>query len=995
MIEECSVTSPTSRNMQEEFPKKNQSSCSLYTEEELEGVSTSSSLKKRNSARSTEIDFSEVSSTSENTYQGLSTSSKGICMDLYEEDIPKSNSNVPVVFNDGNTDEKPKKLSLVEYVDSGNNTEEDMVNSSGLTQDKSIKTRVDKSNQDTSKFQCSSIAEVITSNETPSKNETCSSGVAFDVLLSDDKTSPKEGDLDVKSLLNDSRTKRDTAKEDGQLSASDSSDTEKSSDSNKADSKKSKKDRGKKKDKKKKKKKHKKQKQGVEREAAPGNRDGDEKKEGNESTTQSKGRGKSRSHSRSKPESQTKSSEKSEKPLAVKQSRSRSRERFARHHGRSRSRSRENDRKLKHRRERSKRSRSCSSSKRRSPARINRLSKYQSSRSRSRNRSKTPSMKRRERNRSNSRTRSYKRDYPSSRKRKLSRSPSPRKHKDNRKSRSTERHSHSSERKGAPPVKNRRSHNDKNSLSPRRSKSPNRKDHKSRSSPSRKLSHRTSSASDSLDSGHFTNIPLTQLNKQDDPVAGIKETEKKMLGVELAKESSVPPKSEADVQKHLSPSDSPLKAWEDEFDFVFTERLSPKDGTEKTVEDVLFGKEIADFKTPDTLKSKATKESVKSNSSRVSIAKEAKEEAHNEEKKELEEKKRQQFKEHNSKSKQGNSKVEDAENTPNVVKLDDSIGEVKVAKSNCVKTCNTKGVKRTSDDSSVNQGAEEPGKSAFMPSKFESIPFLGDTPPGPIPEIREPQHPIIPAPSQLGLLGPHPGGRGLLPTPPFPAHPWAGPNSIVHGVGLNIPKGSQGLLPTPGTLANLPSKDGDMDKTRKNLSSSPMDMEMSSPEGDIIDKLNEEFWRQQQQQNQDNAKVTDLEGKGQMSVDSTVNDQYLFDEPYEPETGILICEEFEEDLDSITDPIERKKQEKKQQKEKTKVQEVIDRLHRQARVEEEVKHVLKAYYKHKDISKEQYKSVLRRAVPQITNSSSAIDPERIRSFVKKCIAKMKKKRLDS
>ena len=99
-----------------------------------------------------------------------------------------------------------------------------------------------------------------------------------------------------------------------------------------------------------------------------------------------------------------------------------------------------------------------------------------------------------------------------------------------------------------------------------------------------------------------------------------------------------------------------------------------------------------------------------------------------------------------------------------------------------------------------------------------------------------------------------------------------------------------------------------------------MDMEMSSPEGDIIDKLNEEFWRQQEQQNQDNAKNMDHEGIELVSVDSIKNDQYSVDEPYEPETGVLISDEFQEDLDSITDPNERKKLEKKQQKEKTKVQ---------------------------------------------------------------------------
>ena len=62
--------------------------------------------------------------------------------------------------------------------------------------------------------------------------------------------------------------------------------------------------------------------------------------------------------------------------------------------------------------------------------------------------------------------------------------------------------------------------------------------------------------------------------------------------------SSIPPKLE-DLEKQRSPSCSPLKAWEDEFDFVFTERLSPREGADKSVEDVLFGKDLSDPKTPD------------------------------------------------------------------------------------------------------------------------------------------------------------------------------------------------------------------------------------------------------------------------------------------------------------------------------------------------------------------------------------------------------------
>lgn len=54
--------------------------------------------------------------------------------------------------------------------------------------------------------------------------------------------------------------------------------------------------------------------------------------------------------------------------------------------------------------------------------------------------------------------------------------------------------------------------------------------------------------------------------------------------------------------------DSLLRVWEDEFDFVFIERLLFKDGIEKIVEDVFFGKEIIDLKIFDFFKSKVIKE---------------------------------------------------------------------------------------------------------------------------------------------------------------------------------------------------------------------------------------------------------------------------------------------------------------------------------------------------------------------------------------------------
>ena len=47
-------------------------------------------------------------------------------------------------------------------------------------------------------------------------------------------------------------------------------------------------------------------------------------------------------------------------------------------------------------------------------------------------------------------------------------------------------------------------------------------------------------------------------------------------------------------------------------------------------------------------------------------------------------------------------------------------------------------------------------------------------------------------------------------------------------------------------------------------------------------------------------------------------------------------------------------------------QKMVDMLVRQSRVEQECKEVLKLYYKSKEITKEEYKSILRKAVPQVS-----------------------------
>ena len=255
-------------------------------------------------------------------------------------------------------------------------------------------------------------------------------------------------------------------------------------------------------------------------------------------------------------------------------------------------------------------------------------------------------------------------------------------------------------------------------------------------------------------------------------------------------------------------------------------------------------------------------------------------------------------------------------------------------KADTVDTCKTDHghAKDTNDIAAAVQAPDESDKSTrFLPSKLETIPFLDEAPSAPPPVSGDREHPNVPASSQLGLLGPAPDQTGLLPTPTFHGRPWAG---LRNETSVIAPRGSQGLLPTPRTLQKLYSGEKDIDKmkrgkyeplvTRKDegrnyFNSSPVDMELSSPEGDIIDRLNEEFWKQQQQYQSSVKKIKQDEPK-QVFVESMITEQSSFEEPYEPESGLIINDEFEEDLNSITDPKERRRREKEQQKEKTKVQ---------------------------------------------------------------------------
>lgn len=69
----------------------------------------------------------------------------------------------------------------------------------------------------------------------------------------------------------------------------------------------------------------------------------------------------------------------------------------------------------------------------------------------------------------------------------------------------------------------------------------------------------------------------------------------------------------------------------------------------------------------------------------------------------------------------------------------------------------------------------------------------------------------------------------------------------------------------------------------------------------------------------------------------------------------------------------------------------LQKLNRQERVIEEVKVALRPFYQNRSIDKEQYKDVLRRAVPKICHSKNGeINPIKIRALVGAYVKKMKR-----
>ena len=290
-------------------------------------------------------------------------------------------------------------------------------------------------------------------------------------------------------------------------------------------------------------------------------------------------------------------------------------------------------------------------------------------------------------------------------------------------------------------------------------------------------------------------------------------------------------------------------------------------------------------------------------------------------------------------SKPVDSVVKDKQNISKPEDSKDSISTFLLEKTTTVKVDadKTDHIKKTNDSAASAKTSEESDKSMFLSSKLETIPFLDEAPPAPPPVSGDLELPNTPAASQLGLLGSPLTQIGLLPIPTFNGQPWTGLRNLAGVTSGNISKSSQGLLPRPGTLQKLYSGEKDIDKLKKgkfepfvtrkeegrnnfSLVLSPMDMEMSSPEGDIIDKLNEEFWKQQHE-NQSSVKKTKQEEPKEKFVEPEINiKQSLLEEPYEPESGLIFAEEYDEDLNSITDPKERRRRQKEQQREKTKVQ---------------------------------------------------------------------------
>lgn len=944
---------------------KRQPVLSLCMEEEMENVSTTAASAERSSTAGGQVNSWEISSTSEATNQPTSSTNKSSSVNLYEKDTVGSRiDNVSGTSASSVTREHKKPnpgLQLLrEYTDSGNDTEEEAATLRKAAEEKAkeLATVLSNKNKISNVEHVVGVGEVA-NNGRKSQTESVRNGVTDsgnEKPTAEDKVpSPisRKGDLDnhdtVAGDRNFAKLERSTSKEEGQISGdSDSNESEISSLSGKGSKNQmeGKKDKSRK-NKKKKKKKKRKQKHSVEKRESQSESD-EEKSE------------KKRSRENSDKNRQS-----------FKQSRSQSRERRdSRHRHYSRGSSKDNRKHRRHSDERSnQRSRSRSASRRHS---AKKRQKDLKSKSKSPKRNTSPHERRKDTRSKHSSSSRNKRVSPSLEKKRASRSPSPQRSSERKRSRSPRRETRS-------PARRRRISTEK---SPSKSssrientKTSKRRHRKGTPSSRRKSSHRTSSASDSLDSGHYTNIPLSKVNKSDELLQNNLEesnTAKPASTKEDSDASNLPRQSVA--AKPLSPAASPAKPWDEEMDLVFTEHMSPKQGMDESMEDVLFGSvaKTPEFKRPTPGESKKSKPRDRNNKKESKTGKLSGIVPLADKESKL------------PQNVNGSSNLKSQPETVAILKhekTDKSM--IKASKSNSED--NRGYTKKSENDAKLPQASGSGDKLAFTQTKAESIPFLDEasfiTPP-----VKEVENTSTKSP--LSILDPPLTGKGRAPPMVHDSSKTSSRgNDSLPIVSVNkseFDKGQAGV-------SNQSVEMKDRGEESNYFAMSPLDMEMSSPEGDIIDQMNEEFWKQQQL----NTNKTGGQSK-QDEADAIIQEQEqsFSDDPYEPESRLLVEEEME-DLENITDPKERKKRLKQKEKERTKVQELLDRLHRQARVEEEVKHALKAYYKHRDITKDEYKGILRRAVPQVTNSSSAIDPERIRSLVKKYVAKIKGQRVES
>lgn len=214
--------------------------------------------------------------------------------------------------------------------------------------------------------------------------------------------------------------------------------------------------------------------------------------------------------------------------------------------------------------------------------------------------------------------------------------------------------------------------------------------------------------------------------------------------------------------------------------------------------------------------------------------------------------------------------------------------------------------KRSENDAKPSQASDSGDKL----TKAESIPFLDEASfiPPPVQEVENTS-----TKSHLSILDPPFTGKGQgTPVAHNSSKTSTGGNDSLSIVSVNkseFDKGQTGI-----SNQSVETKDKGEDSNYFTLS--PLDMEMSSPEGDIIDQMNEEFWKEQQL----NTNKTGGQSK-QVTADAIIQEQEqsFSDDPYEPESSLLV-EEEPEDLKNITDPKERKKRLKQKEKERTKVQ---------------------------------------------------------------------------